>query len=361
MKEKGLGEIAIKSFANNYQRYIDGEVIYSSKDLFDSVGELVNSDGLTKSDDSKIKQFAVLKLNGGLGTTMGLTKAKTLLEIKPDVTFLDVIAKQTEFSNMPLVLMNSYNTSKDTMQYLAAYPDLNVKEIVQSQIPKISEVNGRPVEYPKNPDLEWCPPGHGDLYSTIFADGVLDELLDEGINYLFVANSDNLGATFSPEIATYFAENNFDFLMEVTKKTEKDLKGGCLAKMNGKYELMELSQVPQDKLDDILDIKKYPYFNTNCLWINLKSLKKILDEQGGVVNLPLIINHKTVDPTDKASEKVIQLETGMGCSFRIFENVSAIEVPRSRFFPVKTNDDLAYLRSPAVTITEDGKLILSQK
>lgn len=37
---------------------------------------------------------AVLKLNGGLGTSMGLEKAKSLLPVKDGKTFLDLIAEQ---------------------------------------------------------------------------------------------------------------------------------------------------------------------------------------------------------------------------------------------------------------------------
>jgi UDP-N-acetylglucosamine pyrophosphorylase len=52
-----------------------------------------------------------------------------------------------------------------------------------------------PAEWSVNKHLEWCPPGHGDLYTALYGSGKLDELLADGVKYMFVSNSDNLGAT----------------------------------------------------------------------------------------------------------------------------------------------------------------------
>lgn len=51
----------------------------------------------------------------------------------------------------------------------------------------------QPVSWTENPHLEWCPPGHGDLYAALYGSGRLDELLKKGVKYMFVSNSDNLG------------------------------------------------------------------------------------------------------------------------------------------------------------------------
>jgi len=139
-----------------------------------------------------------------LGTSMGLDKAKSLLEVKGGNTFLDLTAKQVVSmrknfkTKVHFMLMNSFNTSKDTLSFLAKYPSLidDPKiELMQNKVPKVDKSTLEPVVWTSNAHLEWCPPGHGDLYTALYGSGKLDELLAEGIIYMFVSNSDNLGAT----------------------------------------------------------------------------------------------------------------------------------------------------------------------
>ena len=107
------------------------------------------------------------------------------------------------------------------------------------------------------------------------------------------------------------------------------------------------------------DIKKHRYFNTNSLWIQLDLLKNQLQVDGGVLPLPMIRNNKTVDPRDKKSTPVVQLETAMGAAIECFAGAIAIQVPRSRFAPVKTTADLLALRSDAYEVLEDGQVRLA--
>ena len=185
-----------------------------------------------------VQQTVVLKLNGGLGTSMGLDKAKSLLEVKNGNTFLDLTAKQvismrqTFKQGVKFMLMNSFNTSKDTLDFLTKYPVLSTDpslELLQNKVPKVDKSNMKPAEWPLNRHLEWCPPGHGDLYTALYGSGKLDQLLSNGIKYMFVSNSDNLGATLDIDLLTYFASNNVPFLMECCARTEADKKGGHLA------------------------------------------------------------------------------------------------------------------------------------
>ena len=75
-----------------------------------------------------------------------------------------------------------------------------------------------------------APPGHGDIYPSLVGSGMLERLLDQGIEYVFVSNSDNLGATLDLDILSHFAKTDGAFLMEVCKRTKGDKKGGHLAK-----------------------------------------------------------------------------------------------------------------------------------
>jgi UDP-N-acetylglucosamine pyrophosphorylase len=290
------------------------------------------------------------------------------LPVKDGLTFLDFIAKQIlhlrEKHQVPLrfLLMNSFSTSSDTLEFLKIYPELGdakSTELMQNQVPKVDAKTLRPVSWPENPQLEWCPPGHGDLYPSLLGSGWLERLLAEGVKYLFVSNSDNLGATLDLDLLAYFADSGKGFLMEVAERTSSDRKGGHLAARNGKLLLRESAQCPEADSAAFQDIQRHRFFNTNNLWLRLDLLKELLERSGGFVPLAVIKNAKTVDPRDKNSPAVFQLETAMGAAIECFENAGAIVVPRTRFAPVKTTSDLLALRSDAYKVTEDWRLVLA--
>jgi len=375
MEQATVNEAAIKSFEHNYQSLVNQETGMISEDSITPVSDLTDLNSLsssnTKFSPELLAKTVVIKLNGGLGTSMGLQKAKSLLPVKDDSTFLDIIVEQISYlrkstgAQVKFLLMNSFSTSEDTLDHLEQYEDINLSkaedvEMMQNQIPKINAKTLEPATNKENPSTEWCPPGHGDLYAAIAGSGWLDKLLNEGVKYAFVSNSDNLGATLDPRILSYFAESNTPFLMEVTRRTEADKKGGHLAIRTSDNQLLlrEVAQCPDEDLDSFQNIETHQFFNTNSLWINLDALKDALQKHGGSLPLPMIKNSKTIDPRDKKSTPVYQLETAMGAAIECFPGASAICVPRSRFAPVKSTSDLFALRSDAYDTTEDGRIAL---
>jgi UTP--glucose-1-phosphate uridylyltransferase len=212
------------------------------------------------------------------------------------------------------------------------------------------------VSWPGNPELEWAPPGHGDLYTALNTSGMLATLLQRGYRYAFVSNSDNLGAVLEPRILAWFASERIPFLMEVTDRTEADRKGGHVARRRDRLVLREIAQTPDDDVDAFQDVRRHRFFNTNTLWIDLRALAEALERNGGVLPLPLIVNRKTVDPKDPSSPEVFQLETAMGAAIEVFEGGRALRVPRRRFVPVKTTNDLLVVRADAFRLTEDGRV-----
>jgi UTP--glucose-1-phosphate uridylyltransferase len=296
-------------------------------------------------------------LNGGLGTSMGLTGPKSLLEVKNGQSFLSLIMRQAQNNAIQLAFMNSFNTQAET---LAALKQLNPKRspltFIQHKFPKILQKDFHPASWPQNPNLEWNPPGHGDVYTALYASGLLGELLGKGVVYAFITNSDNLGARMNASLLGYFSEHDFPFMMEVAEKTPSDIKGGHLARLNsGRLILREAAQCPEEEIDAFQDIQRYRYFNTNSIWINLKALKSLFD-QSRTIHLPLILNPKTLDPRDKSSPQVYQIETAMGAAISLFDGATAVRVPRSRFFPVKTCNDLLAVRSDSFVVTQEEKL-----
>ncbi len=311
---------------------------------------------------------AVIKLNGGLGTSMGLDRAKTLLRARDDLTFLDVIARQvlalrrTFGARLPITFLHSFRTSADSLQALAAYPDLATAgvplEVRQNRIPKVRADDLRPVRWPAEPSLEWCPPGHGDLYPVLQATGLIDTLLDEGFTQAFVSNSDNLGALPDPLVAGWFAGSGAPFAIEAVRRTPSDRKGGHFARRrrDGRIVLRETAQTRPEDREALADLTRHRFTSTNNLWFDLAAMRSLLASRDGVLDLPLIKNVKTVDPADPSSTQVVQLETAMGAAIELFDGALAIEVERDRFIPVKTTDDLLVLRSDCYRLDDEYRL-----
>jgi UTP--glucose-1-phosphate uridylyltransferase len=375
MTSAGMGDAAIRAFRRNYEALLRNETGMIPEESISPAQGLPSFDEIATSgaaDPSLLSQAVVIKLNGGLGTGMGLQGPKSMLAVRDGVNFLDLMVRQildlrkTSGANVRLLLMNSFSTSAETLAHLANYQsdglaDASEVELMQNQIPKIDAATFAPVEWPADPDLEWCPPGHGDLYPALVGSGWLDRLLAEGVKYAFVSNSDNLGAILDPAILTYFANSNAPFLMEVTRRTAADRKGGHLAvrESDGRLLLREVAQCPDADAEAFQDIDRHQYFNTNSLWLRLDLLKEQLAADSGVLPLPMIRNNKTVDPRDKKSTPIVQLEIAMGAAIECFEGATAIDVPRSRFAPVKTTGDLLALRSDAYEVLDDGQVRLA--
>ena len=375
MSAAGMGSAAISAFRRNYEALLRNETGMIPEETISPVVDLASLDAIAPAAEAAgdlLSQAVVIKLNGGLGTGMGLQGPKSLLAVREGVNFLDLMVRQiqdlrkTSGTKVRLLLMNSFSTSAETLAHLAKYQadglaDAAEVELMQNQIPKIDAITFLPVEWPAEPDYEWCPPGHGDLYPALVGSGWLDRLLAEGVKYAFVSNSDNLGAILDPAILRYFADSGAPFLMEVTRRTSADRKGGHLAvrKSDGRLLLREVAQCPDQNLAEFQDIERYRYFNTNSLWLNLVLLKAQLAADSGVLPLPMIRNNKTVDPRDKTSLAVIQLESAMGAAIECFEGAAALHVPRDRFAPVKTTADLFALRSDAYEVLDDGQVRLA--
>jgi UTP--glucose-1-phosphate uridylyltransferase len=361
MRAEGLGDAAVASFARQYERLRAGETGTLAEADIEPVESLPDMEDLTAvADAALLDQAVVIKLNGGLGTSMGMTRAKALLEVKAGRSFLDLVAEQVldlrerTGARVPLVLMHSFATRDDSLAALERYGDLSAglpRDFVQNKVPKVRADDLKPVAWPDDPGLEWAPPGHGDLYAALVTSGMLEALLDGGYRWAFVSNSDNLGAVLDPRILAWLADSGAPFLMEACDRTASDRKGGHLARRreDGGLVLREVAQTPEEDLDAFQDVARHRYFNTNSLWIDLRALRDVLGDDG-VVDLPMIVNRKTVDPGDKSSTPVIQLETAMGAAIGVFEGAAALRVPRSRFVPVKTTNDLLSLRSDAYVI-----------
>lgn len=313
-----------------------------------------------------LNKLVVIKLNGGLGTSMGCTGPKSIIPVRNDLTFLDMTVQQIEFLNLtygadvPLVLMNSFNTEEDTEKVLRKYRGFNVKIVTfcQSKYPRINKESLMPVAtslIDTDPEA-WYPPGHGDFYQSFYKSGHCEEFIKQGREYCFISNIDNLGATVDINILNSLINPakhpSPEFVMEVTNKTNADVKGGTLIQYEGKLRLLEIAQVPKVHVDEFKSVKKFKIFNTNNLWIKLEAISRLVKEEG--LDMEIIVNQKHLD----YGLNVLQLETAAGAAMKDFEGAIGINVPRSRFLPVKKTSDLLLVKSN-LYMMQNGTLVMS--
>lgn len=368
MHAAGQNDAAIRQFISALTRVQSGAAtVISSSELAPApdvprLAELPDADPV-----SALEHVAMVRLNGGLATSMGLRQPKSMLEAREGRSFLEIIIGQTLALRrrygvrLPLLLMNSEATHWATLAMLGDHPEIYTPGIapdfLQSMVPKLDAQSLMPVRWPKARGLEWCPPGHGDVYAALLGSGRLEQLLERGFRYVIIANSDNLGATADPRIAAHMAREQIPFLMEVVLGTRADRKGGHIAMRvsDGQLILREIAQTPPEDADSFRDYRRWRYYNTNSLWIDLEALRARLT-QGGELDLPVIVNRKTVDPRDPSSTRVLQLESAMGAAIGSFPDAQLLAVPRTRFVPVKTTDDLTLLRSDVYRLGDEFRV-----
>ena len=365
MRADGLPDVVVNTFAHYYRQVASGETgLIRNADISaiqpDAIVRFEDLTSYSEKGRTLANQAILIRLNGGLGTSMGLAGPKSLLPVKHGKSFLDIIMGQAAHQGVLLALMNSFSTHQATVD---AIRRLGAKTeplmFIQNKFPKIFQSDLTPAHWPQTPHLEWNPPGHGDIFTALFASGMLNSLLDRGIKYAFIANSDNLGATMDAGLLGYFAKKRLPFMMEVAEKTPSDIKGGHIARRNdGRLVLRESAQCHESEIEAFEDIGKFRFFNTNNIWVDLESIKTMIETEGAV-HLPIIINPKTVDPRDKDSPPIYQIETAMGAAISLFDRAAAVRVPRSRFMPVKKCPDLLAVRSDCFILNDDFSLKLN--
>ena len=366
MKNEGLDQIVIDTFAYYYEKVVNGETGFIPEDDIQPLKpeEMVNVDlGRYSVSGKKIMKHAVMiVLNGGLGTSMWLTTAKSLITAKAGKSFPAIKLAQAGSLGVRVCFMNSFNTHEATLDAISKIkPAIEPLHFLQNKFPKILRHGLLPASWPQNPVLEWNPPGHGDIYTALHSTGTLIKLLEQDIRYAYICNSDNLGATLDESLLGYFAEGNVPFIMEVSQRGPLDQKGGHLARLHsGRLILREIAQCPKEDVATFQDIKYHRFFNTNSVWINLHVLHNLI-ETDGLVHLPMILNPKPLDPRNENSPPIYHIETAMGSAISIFEDAQAVRVGKTRFLPVKTCNDLLVRRSDRFLFGKNHEVIRNPK
>lgn len=333
-------------------------------DQYQSITEEFREAGMRSLD-----KLVLCKLNGGLGTTLGCQGPKSLVRVLGDDCFLSIILSQMKYHSLkfgpkvPLILLNSFATDAQTKDFVGEEHrrTLIIRMLLQNTFMRIDRESLTPLPE-ELAEKRFSPPGHGDVFFSLYQSGELERLIDAGKEFLFVSNSDNLGASIDLGILGYLVESKCAFLSEVTERSPNDLKGGVLVRSPAdgvqsnasRIRLMELAQVPEDKKSEFFDVKRFPFFNTNNVWVHLPTLLDLIESRS--LAMDLIVNQKSMYGHD-----FVQLEQAMGSAIRSFEGAKGIVVPRSRFCPVKGSNELFLVRSNIVSYKNGAFAIDAKK
>ena len=167
LQERGADDRSVAVFTDYYHQLESGALGTIPEASIEPLVDLPRLDAVEASEADRaaaLRQVAVIKLNGGLGTSMGLAGPKSALSVRDGLTFLDVIARQVlalrerYAAPLPVIFMNSFRTDTETEAILAAYPDLPVRGLplgfLQGAEPKLRADTLAPVDWPTDPELE---------------------------------------------------------------------------------------------------------------------------------------------------------------------------------------------------------------
>ena len=369
--EKARFETEMDNFFALFRRYLNdkakGNEIDWEKISPPKPEQVVDYNSLGNSESVEfLSKLAVVKLNGGLGTSMGCVGPKSVIEVRDGMSFLDLSVRQIEFLNrtydvnVPFVLMNSINTDKDTANIIKKYEGHNIDILTfnQSKYPRVLKDSLLPAPKSASSQIsDWYPPGHGDVFESLYNSGTLYKLLERGVEIVFLSNADNLGAVVDLNILQHMVESRSEYIMELTDKTKADVKGGTIIDYEGQARLLEIAQVPKQHVNEFKSIKKFKYFNTNNIWMNLRAVKRVVENNE--LSMEIIPNGKSIpaDQKGEADVSIVQLETAVGAAIRHFANAHGVNVPRRRFLPVKTCSDLMLVKSDLYTLRH-GQLVM---
>ena len=371
--EKERFKVEMDNFFDLFRRYLTdkakGNVLSWDRIAPPEVDQVVDYNNLANSESVEfLNKLAVVKLNGGLGTSMGCVGPKSVIEVRDGMSFLDLSVRQIEYLNrtynvsVPFVLMNSFNTDEDTGNIIKKYEGHNIDIMTfnQSRYPRVLRDSLLPAPRKYDSQIsDWYPPGHGDVFESLYNSGILEKLMARGIEIIFLSNADNLGAVVDLRILQHMVQSKAEYIMELTDKTKADVKGGTIINYDNSVRLLEIAQVPKEHTNEFKSIKKFKYFNTNNIWMSLSAIKRVVENNE--LEMEIIPNNKSI-PADKKGESdvnIVQLETAVGAAIRHFQNAHGVNVPRRRFLPVKTCSDLMLVKSDLYSL-KHGQLIMHQ-
>lgn len=290
-----------------------------------------------------LDKLVVVKFNGALGTNMGFSGPKSAIEVKNNLTPLDLMVDQVESlnskygCNVPLLLMDTAETHDHVQKVLEKYSNskVDIHSLSLSQQPHEKSFEGH-----SRKDKLYPSSDHSVVFLSLMKSGTLDLLLVQGKEYALVVDSDNVAAVADPKIFNHLIQNQIEYCMEVAPVPSIDLRNSLINLRPGKFQLVDITQNPTKQSGG-----KFKFINTRSMWVNLRAIKRLIDTDE--LKIENFSSSKEVN-----DDQIISRGTGADSAIQFFDHTIGINVAQSRYLPVNSTSDLLLLQSDLYTADE---------
>ncbi|KAH9724771.1 UTP--glucose-1-phosphate uridylyltransferase [Citrus sinensis] len=314
-----------------------------------------------------LDKLVVVKFNGALGTNMGFSGPKSAIEVKNNLTPLDLMVDQVESlnskygCNVPLLLMDTAETHDRVQKVLEKYSNskVDIHSLSLSQQPHEKSFEGH-----SRKDKLYPSSDHSVVFLSLMKSGTLDLLLVQGKEYALVVDSDNVAAVADPSILV---------LVLVAPVPSIDLRNSLINLRPGKFQLVDITQNPTKQTCNIIYVSmicsicsfafladqcfifcfimvkksggKFKFINTRSMWVNLRAIKRLIDTDE--LKVENFSSSKEVN-----DDQIISRGTAADSAIQFFDHTIGINVAQSRYLPVNSTSDLLLLQSDLYTADE---------
>ncbi|KAH9780841.1 UTP--glucose-1-phosphate uridylyltransferase [Citrus sinensis] len=290
-----------------------------------------------------LDKLVVVKFNGALGTNMGFSAPKSAIEVKNNLTPLDLMVDQVESlnskygCNVPLLLMNTAETHDHVQKVLEKYSNskVDIHSLSLSQ-----QTHEKSFEGHSRKDKLYPSSDHSVVFLSLMKSGTLDLLLVQGKEYALVVDSDNVAAVADPKIFNHLIQNQIEYCMEVAPVPSIDLRNSLINLRPGKFQLVDITQNPTKQSGG-----KFKFINTRSMWVNLRAIKRLIDTDE--LKIENFSSSKEVN-----DDQIISRGTAADSAIQFFDHTIGINVAQSRYLPVNSTSDLLLLQSDLYTADE---------
>jgi UDP-N-acetylglucosamine/UDP-N-acetylgalactosamine diphosphorylase len=304
-------------------------------------------------------EVGVLVVAGGQGTRLGFEHPKGMYPIGPvshaplfRILIEKVLARgRAAGVRMPLYLMTSPATDRETVDYLASernfgLPDDDLRVFCQGTMPAAEAQSGK-LLLANRGSLSLSPDGHGGMLAALVRSGTLADAKARGIRYLFYAQIDNpLVAVGDPEFLGHHLVAGSELSSQVVAKRAIRDKVGNVVTIDGALRIIEYSDL-NPLGDEIVDRRLpdgAPVFWAGSIAVHVFDVDFLERMAKSADALPFHLAHKAVPYVDPASGQRIEPAGPNAIKFERFifdllpaaERAIVVEVDWARAFaPVK--------------------------
>lgn len=328
----------------------------SYKDKYKMPKEKLDEINTIGEDVIKAGKYAVVTMAGGQGTRLGHNgpKGTFLLNVNPKPKYLfEIIVDSLKRANekygvvINWYIMTSTDNNDKTVEFIEehnyfGYPKENVKFFAQGNLPLLSE-EGK-VLIDENYNIKIAADGNGCIYKSMKNDGILDDMKQKGIEWVFVGSVDNaiLDMTDPALVGLTIAEGNEIGSKSVVKISPKE-RVGVFCKKNGVPGVIEYSELPEEMAEET-DEDGELLFGESHIMCNLYSIKAI--EKIASKNLPYHSAHKKASYMMENGEiftatepNAYKYEAFIFDGFNFFDNMTVLRGKREEdFAPIKNKE-----------------------